>query len=97
MVGAGGEQLRSVRADPLHNLVQLGAHAIACVLACSLLMSSLVYLVSYSCRPSRRVWSDAIASVLTRLCASVQGLHWRVVVPVGGGGRDSGLGSMQVL
>ena len=36
MVGAGGEQLRSVRADPLHNLVQLGAHAIARVLACSL-------------------------------------------------------------
>ena len=38
-----------------------------------------------SCRPSRRVWSGAIASVLTRLCASVQALHWRVVVQVGGG------------
>ena len=88
MVGAGGEQLGSVSADPLHNLVQLGAHAIACVLACSLLMSPLLYLVS-SLAPClvrrRRVWSDAIASVLTRLCASVQALHWRVVVPVGGG------------
>ena len=82
MVGAGGEQLRSVRDDPLHNLVQLGAHAIACVLACSLLMSPLLYLVY---RPSRRVWSHAIAIVLTQLCASMQGLHWRVVVPVGGG------------
>ena len=48
-----------------------------------------------SCRPSRRVWSGAIASVLTRLCASVQGLHWRVVVPVGGG-DGTVVGTMQV-
>ena len=38
-----------------------------------------------SYRPSCRGWSDAIASVLTRLCASVRALHRRVVVPVGGG------------
>ena len=38
-----------------------------------------------SYRPSCRGWSDAIASVLTRLCASVRALHGRVVVPVGGG------------
>ena len=42
MVGAGGEQLGSIRADPLYDLVQLGAHAIACVLARCLLMSQLV-------------------------------------------------------
>ena len=36
-----------------------------------------------SCHVSRHVWSGAIASVLTRLCASVQALHWRVVVPYG--------------
>ena len=38
-----------------------------------------------SCRPSRRVWSDANTRVLTRLCASVRALHRRTVVPVGGG------------
>ena len=38
-----------------------------------------------SYRPSCRGWSDAIASVLTRLCASVRALHRSVVVPVGGG------------
>ena len=38
-----------------------------------------------SYRPVCRGWSDAIASVLTRLCASVRALLWRVVVPVGGG------------
>ena len=84
MVGAGGEQLRSVRADPLHDLVQLGAHAIACVLARSLLMSPLLYLVS-SLAPCLVRRNRERAELLTRLCASVQGLHWRVVVPVGGG------------
>ena len=36
MGGAGGERLRGVGADPLHNLVQLGASASACVRARSL-------------------------------------------------------------
>ena len=78
----GGERLRGVGSDPLRSPVQLGAHGSACVRARSLLMSD-VYCFCVSCRPSRRVWSGAIASVLTRLCASVQALHWRVVVPYG--------------
>ena len=49
-----------------------------------------------SCRPSRRVWSGATASVLTRLCASVQGLHCEGSRPTRWWGRDSGLGTMQV-
>ena len=76
----GGERLRGVGSDPLRSPVQLGAHGSACVRACCLLMSQLLCLVSC---PSHRVWSGAIASVLTRLCASVQALHWRVVVPYG--------------
>ena len=82
MVGAGGERLRGVGADPLHNLVQLGASASACVLARCLLMSQLLCLVS-SLAPC--LVTGAIASVLTQLCGPVQALHWRVVAPVGGG------------
>ena len=92
MVGAGGEELRSVRADPLHNLVQLGAHAIACVLACSLLMSPLLYLVSSlaPCLVTRdRDRSDAAVRVRARspLEGSRPSRWW---------GLDSGLGTMQV-
>ena len=72
----------TMNANPLRNPVQLGAHGSACVRASSLLMRH-CFCVSY--RPSRSVWSGAIASVMTRLCASVQALHWRVVVPVGDG------------
>ena len=82
MVGAGGERLHGIGAYPLRNPVQLGALASAFVLARCMLMSPLLYLVS-SLAPC--LVRHAIASVLTRLCASVQGLHWRVVVLVGGG------------
>ena len=85
MVGAWGERLPSVGADPLRNPVQLGAHyrhASACVRARCMLMSQLLHIVS-SLAPCLVTWSGAIASVLTRLRASVQALHWRVVVPYG--------------
>ena len=92
MGGAGGEQLGSVRADPLHDLVQLGAHAIACVLACSLLMSPLLYLVS-SLAPClvRRDRERADAAVRVRARSPLEGSR-----PSRWWGRDSGLGSMQV-
>ena len=81
----GGEQLRGVAgSDPLRSPVQLGAHGSACVRACCLLMSQLLCLVS-SLAPClvRRDRERADAAVRVR--GSVQGLHWRVVVPVGGG------------
>ena len=94
MVGAGGEQLGSVRADPLHDLVQLGAHGIACVLACSLLMSPLLYyyLVS-SLAPClvRRDRERADAAVRVRARSPLE-----VSRPSRWWGRDSGLGSIQV-
>ena len=92
MGGAGGEQLGSVRADPLHDLVQLGAHAIACVLACSLLMSPLLYLVS-SLAPClvRRDRERADAAVRVRARSPLEGSR-----PSRWWGRDSGLGTMQV-
>ena len=92
MVGAGGEQLRSVRTDPLHNLVQLGAHGSACVRACCLLMSQLLCLVSSlaPCLVRRdRERPDAVVRVRARspLEGSRPSRWW---------GRDSGLGTMQV-
>ena len=92
MVGAGGEQLRSVRTDPLHNLVQLGAHGSACVRACCLLMSQLLCLVSClaPCLVRRdRERPDAVVRV--RASSPLEGS--RTIRPRG---RESGLGSMQV-
>ena len=92
MGGAGGEQLGSVRADPLHDLVQLGAHAIACVRARSLLISLLLYLVS-SLAPClvRRDRERADAAVRVRARSPLEGSR-----PSRWWGRDSGLGTMQV-
>ena len=92
MVGAGGERLRGVRADPLHNLVQLGASASAFVRARCMLMSQLLHLVSSlaPCLVRRdRERPDAVVRVRARspLEGSRPSRWW---------GRDSGLGSMQV-
>ena len=76
--------LRGVGVDPLRNPVQLGALASAFVLARCMLISPLVYLVS-SLAPCLVRRNRERAELLTRLCASVQGLHWRIVVPVEGG------------
>jgi hypothetical protein len=88
----GGEPLRGVGADPLHDLVQLGAHAIACVRARSLLISLLLYLVS-SLAPClvRRDRERADAAVRVRARSPLEGSR-----PSRWWGRDSGLGSMQV-
>ena len=86
MVGAGGERLRGIGVDPLHNLVQLGAHAIACVLACSLLISPLLYLVLTAVSSLvpclvRRDRERSDAAVRVRASSPFR----RVVVTVGGG------------
>ena len=92
MVGAGGEQLRSVRTGPLHNLVQLGAHGSACVRAGCLLMSQLLCLVS-SLAPClvRRDRERPDAVVRVRATSPLEGSR-----PSRWWGRDSGLGTMQV-
>ena len=93
MVGAGGERLRGVGADPLHNLVQLGASASAFVRARCLLMSQLLCLVSWSRVPQlvRRDCERADAAVRVRAWSPLEGSR-----PSRWWGRDSGLGSMQV-
>ena len=92
MVGAGGEQLGSVRADPLHDLVQLGAHASAFVRDRCMLMSQLLHLVS-SLAPClvRRDRERPDAVVCVRASSPLEGS--RTIRPRG---RESGLGSMQV-
>ena len=92
MVGAGGERLRGVGADPLNNLVQLGASASAFVRARCLLMSQHLCLVS-----SRVPWlvrrdcERSDAAVRVRASSPSEGSRhsrwW---------GRDSGLGTMQM-
>ena len=74
MVGAGGERLRGIGAYPLRNPVQLGALVSAFVLARCMLMSPLLYIVSF--------WS-VVARDRDRADAAVR-VRWRVVVPVGG-------------
>ena len=92
MVGAGGEQLGSVRADPLHALVQLGAHASAFVLACSLLMLPLLCLVSsLALCLVRRDRERSDAAVRVRARSPLEGSR-----PSRWWGRDSGLGTIQV-
>ena len=82
MVRAGGERLRGVGADPLGNPVQLGVSASAFVRARCVLMSLLLCLVSsLALCLVRRDCERADAA----MCGPVQALHWRVVVPVGGG------------
>ena len=92
MVGAGGERLRGIGVDPLHNLVQLGASASACVRARCLLMSQLLCLVS-----SRVPWlvrrdcERSDAAVRVRASSPLEGSR-----PSRWWGRDSGLGTMQM-
>ena len=92
MGGAGGERLRGVGADPLHNLVQLGASASAFVRARCLLMSQHLCLVS-----SRVPWlvrrdcERAEAAVRVRASSLLEGSR-----PSRWWGRDSGLGTMQM-
>ena len=92
MVRAGGERLRGVGADPLHNLVQLGASASAVVRARCLLMSQHLCLVS-----SRVPWlvrrdcERAEADVRVRASSPLEGSR-----PSRWWGRDSGLGSMKM-
>ena len=92
MVGAGGERLRGVGADPLHNLVQLRASASAYVRARCLLMSQLLCLV-LSLAPClvRRDRERSDAAVRVRASSPLEGSR-----PSRWWGRDSGLGTMQV-
>ena len=83
MVGAGGERLRGIGVDPLHNLVQLGASASACVRARCLLMSQLLCLVS-----SLVPWLVRRDRERSDAAVRVRASRWW--------GRDSGLGTMQM-
>ena len=92
MVGAWGERLPGVGANPLRNHVQLGAHASACVRARCMLMSQLLHIVS-SLAPClvRRDRERPDAVVRVRASSPLEGS--RTIRPRG---RDSGLGTMQV-
>ena len=83
MVGAGVERLRGIRADPLLNPVQLGAHGSAGVRARSLLMSLLLCLVSSLAPCLVRRDRERPDAVVRARASSPLRIGSRVVVPHG--------------